>query len=585
MTAQRNNTPASLASRAAAAAACTAALVVAAAGSASADPGRGHGDGDGQARHDGSAPRHVLLLSVDGMHQSDLAWYVAQHPHSALARLVGHGAEFTGAQTPFPSDSFPGMVGQVTGGNPKTTGVYYDVSYNHALIDPAASKDAKPNAATCRQTPPGAHVAYDESIDRDTSRLDAGQGLPGLPQSILQMTGKPQTVIDPTKLPIDPATCTRVYPHSYLKVNTVFEVAKAHGLRTAWSDKHPAYEILDGPSGRGVDDLFTPEINSNADNSGNDWTTVNRYTQQYDHYKVEAVVNEINGLDHSGTNRVGTPAVFGMNFQSVSTAQKLPTSDGQPGGYNADGTQPGPVVRSALDDVDRELGTMQDALHRSGRERDTTIILSSKHGQSPTDSASLKRIDDGAILDALNAAWKAQHPTAVQPLVASSSDDDGMLVWFSNGDRTPAAARFASDFLNGYRGDGTGSGGTAKATTIAKTPAPYDHAGLRAIHAGADAARFIGTAPADPRVPDLIGIAQHGVVYTGGTKKIAEHGGDDPQDRNVPLVVAGPGTDRSVKGTPVETTQIAPTILALLGLDPSALQAVRIEQTRTLPLR
>ncbi len=34
---------------------------------------------------------------------------------------------------------------------------------------------------------------------------------------------------------------------------------------------------------------------------------------------------------------------------------------------------------------------------------------------------------------------------------------------------------------------------------------------------------------------------------------------------------------------PVETTQIAPTILKLLHLDPRALQAVRIEHTRTLP--
>ena len=36
---------------------------------------------------------------------------------------------------------------------------------------------------------------------------------------------------------------------------------------------------------------------------------------------------------------------------------------------------------------------------------------------------------------------------------------------------------------------------------------------------------------------------------------------------------------------PVETTQIAPTILKLLGLDPDALQAVQIEHTATLSVR
>ena len=297
--------------------------------------------------------RHVLLLSIDGMHQADLQWYVAHHPHSTLAALVAGGSEFTQARTPFPSDSFPGTVAQVTGGNPKTTGIYYDVTYNHALIDPSASKDATPDPSVCAHPMLGANVAFDESIDRDSTRLDAGQGLASLPQDILQMTPDPQTLIDPTKLPIDPKTCTRVYPHSYLKVNTVFNVAKAHGLRTAWSDKHPAYEILNGPSGNGIDDLFAPEINSKADAAGDDWTGVNSLTQEYDHAKVEAVLNEIKGFDHSGRQDVGMPGIFGMNFQTVSTAQKLPTSGGQPGGYNAAGTQPGPVLRGALNYVDR----------------------------------------------------------------------------------------------------------------------------------------------------------------------------------------------------------------------------------------
>jgi hypothetical protein len=34
---------------------------------------------------------------------------------------------------------------------------------------------------------------------------------------------------------------------------------------------------------------------------------------------------------------------------------------------------------------------------------------------------------------------------------------------------------------------------------------------------------------------------------------------------------------------PVETTQVAPTILAALGLDPNSLQSVQIEGTQVLP--
>jgi hypothetical protein len=104
------------------------------------------------------------------------------------------------------------------------------------------------------------------------------------------------------------------------------------------------------------------------------------------------------------------------------------------------------------------------------------------------------------------------------------------------------------------------------------------------VYAGKEAADFIGVPWSDPRVPDIIGISQYGTVYTGGTAKIAEHGGDAFQDRNVPILVSLPGLRYGQQiGAPVETTEIAPTILKLLGLNPRALQAVRIEHTPVLP--
>jgi hypothetical protein len=523
---------------------------------------------EGRGRNDRATAQHVLLLSVDGIHQSDLSWYIARHPRSALAQLVHGGVEFSHAQTPFPSDSFPGMVAQVTGGNPSSTGIYYDDSYNSALL-PAGTTN-------CSGVTPGTEVTYFEQADRDPLSLDAGQGLAGLPGSILQLTGNATSLIDPAELPVDPATCKPVYPHQYLKVNTIFEVARAAGLRTAWSDKHPAYEILNGPSGTGVQDLFTPEINSAAPTAGSsdDWTTDNQLTMQYDSYKVQAVLNEIKGYDHSGTTRVGTPAIFGMNFQSVSTAEKLPTSNGLKGGYLADGTTPGPLLARALDYIDTQVGSMVDEINHRGLSHNTVIILSAKHGQSPQTPSALTRIPDGPIIDALNAAWASAHPGAGD-LVAFAIDDDGMLIWLH--DRTPAATSLAKQFLLNHSGIGNDINGN---------PKPYTSSGLTQVFAGSDAAAFMGVPAGDERVPDLIGIAQVGSVYTGKQGKIAEHGGNNPQDRDVPLVVSGrPIEDAgNVVDSPVETTQIAPTILRLLGLDPNALQAVQIEHTGTLSI-
>jgi hypothetical protein len=510
--------------------------------------------------------QHVLLISVDGMHQQDLTWYVRNYPRSVLASLYRRGVDYASAATPFPSDSFPGMVAQVTGGNPKSTGIYYDDTWNHDVF-PAGTTN-------CSGPVPGGEAAYEEAIDVNSTALDAGQGLKGLPGSILQMTGDPLQVINPANLPVDPTTCKPIYPNQYLEVNTIFNVAHDAGLLTAWSDKHPAYQAFSGPSGNGVSDYFTPEINSNAIGypAGSDWTTDNNATMQYDNYKVRAVINWIRGFDHSGRTYVGTPAIFGMNFQTVSTAQKLPASDGLTGGYQPGGTVPGPLLIRALNFINTEVGRMVRAIHQRGLTSSTAIIISAKHGQSPTNPNDLARVPDSPIISAINAAWAATHPTNPS-LIIFSTDDDGMLLWLS--DTSQTAANFVKQYLLTH---------SAAGNNINDQPITVSSSGLTKVYAGAASAAFYGVPVSDPRHPDVTGIAQHGVVYTGGTAKIAEHGGDGIQDRHVPILVVLPGApqDQTVY-SPVETTQIAPTILTLLGLNPNDLQAVQEEHTPVLP--
>ena len=523
------------------------------------------------SRHAGQESRnghlsHVLLISVDGLHQQDLAWYVKTYPQSALAVLARHGVDYSNAATPVPSDSSPGMVAQVTGGDPGVTGIYYDDTFNHDIF-PAGTTN-------CSGPVPGAEAAYHEAVDINQHAIDAGQGLSGLPGSILQMTGNPLSVINPANLPVNPVTCQPIYPNQYLKVNTIFEVARQHGLRTAWSDKHPAYEMLSGPSGTGVQDYFTPEINSQAIGypAGQDWTSDNAATMQYDSYKVQAILNEIDGFNHSRTSHVGVPAIFGMNFQTVSTAQKLPTSDGLTGGYLPGGTIPGPLLVRALNYINTSVAEMVAEIRAQGLASSTAIIISAKHGQSPTDPADLARVPDGPIISAINAAWTAANP-GVGKLIIFSTDDDGMLLWLS--DRSQVAADFVKAYLLSH---------TAAGNDISGNPITVSASGLSKVYAGGASADYFRVPNSDPRHPDVFGIAQHGVVYTGGRAKIAEHGGAGQQDRNVPILVVTPGVGHGrVIGAPVETTEIAPTILALLGLDPGALQAVQIEHTAVLP--
>jgi arylsulfatase A-like enzyme len=260
-----------------------------------------------------------------------------------------------------------------------------------------------------------------------------------------------------------------------------------------------------------------------------------------------------------------------MNFQTVSTAEKLLTSKGQNGGYLPGTTTPGPVLQAALNYIDAKLHAMDEEIHKQKLADSTAIIVSAKHGQSPQDPNSLARIKDGPIIEAINAEWKKSHPTAGK-LIVAGVDDDAWQSYLSN--TSSQATDFVEDYLWSHSAAGVAYNGSSRT---------LEHSGLAKIFAGEAAAKYFGVPASDPRHPDVWGIVQVGVVYTGGTK-IAEHGGANPADRDVPILVYAPGAVKpGSHDQPVETTQIAPTILKLLGLDPDALQAVRIEGTQLLP--
>src|SRR5262249_9659016 len=87
----------------------------------------------------------------------------------------------------------------------------------------------------------------------------------------------------------------------------------------------------------------------------------------------------------------------------------------------------------------------------------------------------------------------------------------------------------------------------------------------------------------DPRTPDIVVQPRTGVIYTGSTNKQEEHGGFAHDDTNVMMVVSNPRFAARTVTSFVETTQAAPTILKVLGLDPRSLDAVRIEGTPVPP--
>ena len=90
--------------------------------------------------------KHVVQFSVDGMHGSDVGKWVALRPNSNFSRLLQHGYEYADAFTSAPSDSFPGTVAQYTGASPRTSGVWYDDTFDWTYYAPGSDCAGPPGA-------------------------------------------------------------------------------------------------------------------------------------------------------------------------------------------------------------------------------------------------------------------------------------------------------------------------------------------------------------------------------------------------------------------------------------------------------
>ena len=535
--------------------------------------------------------RHVLLISIDGMHAADfsncaqgIAGANGGKPYCPnLAALATTGVNYTAASSSKPSDSFPGLMTIVSGATPRAMGVYYDVAYDRSLNGPQVQtgNGNGPGRCTAGAPPTGFTTEYEEGLDIDQTKINGGA--PGA-----SLTDGGIKSLDATKMDRDPARgCAPVYPWQFVRVNTIYGVIHNAGGYTAWSDKHPAYASVAGRDGVGVlDDYYSPEINSNviglpgvltpagmscasvpdgaADPTA--WTTSFKNIQCYDTLKVNAILNEIAGKTHSGAH-AKTPTIFGMNFQAVSVGQKL-VENGTTGGYlDAAGT-PTDGLLSEIEYVDDSVGQMVIKLKDRGLYESTLVIITSKHGQSPIDPNALDRIPDKTsnglspatlISNQLHAAMPASEDPNGSGIGAT--EDDVSLLWLTNPSFTDAAVAL----LEANRAQ-IGGGQLFYGSSLALN---YNWPGLPPT--------------GDPRTPDIILTPNVGAIYTGSTKKVMEHGGFAHDDVNVMLLLSNPAIRPHTVFSEVGTLQVAPTILKALGLDPSNLDGVRLEGTGALP--
>jgi hypothetical protein len=549
---------------------------------------------------DSHSIRHVLLISVDGFHALDylncskgIPGFNSGDPYCPnLAALGTTGVNYLDTSTSKPSDSFPGLMALVTGGSPRTMGVNYDVAYDRALNPPQNDTGNGLLGASCTPgTPSGTSTEFDEGINLN---------VPGIAGQMFLNGGAPSgdggvNSIDPTRLERDD-NCKPVYPWNFIRVNTIFGVIHGKGGYTAWADKHPSYSSVGGPTGTSsdtnVDDYFGPEINSDSSNfeagaasslntckpnlpdqfavtAHDDYTGSFLNVQCYDSLKVHAILNEIDGRNHDGTAKAPVPNIFGMNFQAVSIGEKLiyqhnggipplfPTYSTKGGYLDSIGT-PGPSLFQEIKYIDASIGLMVKELKKKHLYDSTLIVITAKHGQSPVDTSRYQA--NGSPNDPASILGSCLPDSEANQI--GPTEDDVALLWLN------ATCDTATE---------------VKALELASPALPLadNIAGIGEIFSGPSIALYYNAG--DSRAPDILVTPNIGVTYSNSTKKLAEHGGFSHDDVNVIMLLSNPSLIATTVTTPVQTKQVAPTILKALDLDPQSLKAVRLERTPVLP--
>jgi arylsulfatase A-like enzyme len=247
-----------------------------------------------------------------------------------------------------------------------------------------------------------------------------------------------------------------------------------------------------------------------------------------------------------------------MNFQVVSVGQKLvEASNNTTGGYTDNIGTPTAALLSEFKFVDASIGAFVDELKDKGLYDSTLIVITAKHGQSPIDPS---RYVPQKKVGTTPATLLASYLPDSEVNGIGPTEDDVSLLWLKNSSDTDAAVKVLED--------------NASATTgIA----------LGQIFSGPALSINYNDPTVDPRTPDIIVTPNVGVVYTGSTAKLSEHGGFGHDDTNVILLLSNPAYKARTVRAEVGTAQVAPTILKALDISPSQLYAVRVEGTGVLP--
>jgi len=226
-----------------------------------------------------------------------------------------------------------------------------------------------------------------------------------------------------------------------------------------------------------------------------------------------------------------------------------------------------PKVIQRMKDWDQDLGMIENAFRKAGILDQTLFVVTADHGMMP-----IKRLIPQAVV------------TSAVSLAGTSASDmafnSGAYVWLTDPTRAEAVAQ---NVLAAH------APGVQAAFYLSDTGGQAHYVLAGGSFADADARRADASLVAtlmDGHEPSVVVLAREGSTFSSPTYNWkGDHGGASWQSQHIPLVLAGPGIRSGVVTHPAQLEDVAPTVLAAMGVRATGMDGKVLTEALTDPLR
>jgi predicted AlkP superfamily pyrophosphatase or phosphodiesterase len=225
------------------------------------------------------------------------------------------------------------------------------------------------------------------------------------------------------------------------------------------------------------------------------------------------------------------------------------------------------LVQTDMRDWDTDLGQIEDAYRRAGILNQTLFVITADHGMMPIE----RWVPSATIDNAITAAG------TTSPDVASNSGD---YVWLAD----PTKAQTVADNIMNANDPGIMCAYYLGGTTTAPAYSPSSSCNVDPAIETAN--QYLLSALLNGHEPQVVVLGNEGVSFSDpvSTHWKGDHGGASWESQHFPLILAGPGVKQGVTiDSPVQTEDIAPTVLAAMGVTPTGMDGTILSDALQQP--